>query len=64
MTPQTAMMLDDQQIKEVMALSAGMMAFVDDAIGDVMLGLRDAGLYEDTVVVLTRITAITWAITT
>ena len=50
MTPQTAMMLDDQQIKEAMALSAGMMAFVDDAIGDVMQGLRDAGLYEDTVV--------------
>ena len=44
------MMLDDQQIKEAMALSAGMMAFVDDAIGDVMQGLRDAGLYEDTVV--------------
>jgi len=50
MTPQTAMMLDDQQIKEAMALSAGMMAFVDDAIGDVMQGLRDVGLYEDTVV--------------
>ena len=50
MTPQTAMMLNNQQIKEAMALSAGMMAFVDDAIGDVMQGLRDAGLCEDTVV--------------
>ena len=44
------MMLDDQQIKEAMAVSAGMMTFVDDAIGDVMPGLQDAGLYEDTVV--------------
>ena len=50
MTPQTAMMLDDRQLKEAMALSAGMMAFVDDAVGDIMASLEDAGLSDDTVV--------------
>jgi len=49
-TPQTAMMLDNQQIKEAMALSAGMMAFVDDAVGDILAALDDTGLREDTVV--------------
>lgn len=49
-TPQTAMMLGDQQIKEAMALSAGMMAFIDDAVGDIMGALEAAGLSEDTVI--------------
>ncbi|MFK7835963.1 MAG: sulfatase [Sulfitobacter sp.] len=49
-TPQTAMMLDTQQIKEAMALSAGMMAFVDDAVGDILQTLEDTGLMENTVV--------------
>lgn len=49
-TPQTAMMLDEQQIKEAMALTAGMMACVDDAVGAVLAALDDAGLRDDTVV--------------
>jgi len=49
-TPQTAMMLDDQQIKEAMALSAGMMAFIDDAIGDILSALDANGLQDDTVI--------------
>ena len=51
MTAQTAMMLDNQQVKEVMALSAGMMAFIDDAVGDIMQTLQETGAHEDTVVV-------------
>ncbi len=49
-TPQTAMMLDEQQIKEAMALTAGMMACVDDAVGDIMAALEQNGLSDDTVV--------------
>lgn len=49
-TPQTAMMLDDQRIREAMALTAGMMAFVDDAVGDILNTLEETGLMENTVV--------------
>ncbi|MGB1209567.1 MAG: sulfatase family protein, partial [Paracoccaceae bacterium] len=49
-TPQTAMMLDPQQIKEAMALTAGMIAFVDDAIGDIMACLDRTGQRDNTVV--------------
>ncbi len=49
-TPQTAMMLDEQQLKEAMALTAGMMAFIDDAVGDIMNCLTENGQMENTVV--------------
>ena len=49
-TPQTAMMLDDQQIKEAMALTAGMMACVDDAVGGIMQALQENGQSQNTVV--------------
>jgi arylsulfatase A-like enzyme len=50
MTPQTAMMLDEQQIKEAMALTAGMMAFIDDAVGDILATLEETGQFENTVI--------------
>ena len=49
-TPQTAMMLDDQQIKEAMALTAGMMAFIDDAVGDIIAALEVSGQLDNTVI--------------
>ncbi|MDB4102052.1 sulfatase-like hydrolase/transferase [Planktomarina temperata] len=49
-TPQTAMMLDDQQIKEAMALTAGMMAFIDDAVGDIIAALEASGQLDNTVI--------------
>ena len=49
-TPQTAMMLDGQQLREAMALTAGMMAFIDDAVGDILASLEQSGLMEDTVI--------------
>lgn len=49
-TPQTAMMLDDQQIKEAMALTAGMMAFIDDAVGDILATLEASGQLDNTVI--------------
>ncbi|WP_390913443.1 sulfatase-like hydrolase/transferase [Pseudosulfitobacter sp. SM2401] len=51
--PQTAMMLNDQQIKEAMALTAGMMAFVDDAVGDIVAALERNGQLENTVICYT-----------
>lgn len=50
LTPQTAMMLGEQQLKEAMALTAGMMAFVDDAVGAIMRTLKHTGQLENTVV--------------
>jgi arylsulfatase A-like enzyme len=49
-TPQTALMLDDQQIKEAMALTAGMMAFIDDAVGDIIAALEASGKLDKTVI--------------
>lgn len=49
-TPQTAMMLDEQHIKEAMALTAGMMACIDDAVGDILGALEQNGLSKDTVI--------------
>ncbi|MEX0339799.1 MAG: sulfatase [Arenibacterium sp.] len=53
LTPQTAMMLDDVPLKEAMALSAGMMGFIDDAVGDIMAALKDSGQSDNTVVCYT-----------
>lgn len=49
-SPQTATMIDDQQVREAKALTAGMIACVDDAIGQVMRCLNDTGQFENTVV--------------
>ena len=49
-TAQTAMILGEQQIKEAMALTAGMMGFIDDAIGHILKSLEESGLFENTVV--------------
>ena len=50
-TPQTGFaLLDQRAIKEAMALSAGMLTMVDDAVGDLIQALKDSGRYEDTVI--------------
>ena len=49
-SPQTAMMIDDQQAREAMALTAGMITCVDDAVGAIMACLRNTGQYDNTVV--------------
>lgn len=53
MTPQTAMMLDDQALKEAMALTAGMIAFIDDAVGEIRAVLEKNGQLENTVICYT-----------
>ena len=49
-TPQTAQMIDEQQIREAMALTAGMISFVDDAVGEILKSLKDNGQLENTVI--------------
>jgi len=49
-TPQTARMLDEQALKEAMALTAGMMAFVDDAVGEILQALESNGQLDNTVI--------------
>ena len=48
---QQAFMAPKRQIQEAMALTAGMISMIDDAIGDVLKSLEKCGLAEDTIVV-------------
>ena len=50
LTRQTATMVSDQQIREAMALTAGMMAFIDDAVGDIVAALEQSGQMDNTVI--------------
>ena len=50
LTRQTATMIEREHIKEAMALTAGMITMVDDAIGDVMAALNDTEKADNTVV--------------
>lgn len=52
-SPQTATMANTRQLQEAMALSAGMLAMIDDAVGDLLTALKDTGLYDDTVICFT-----------
>ena len=49
MTPQTAMRLGDRELREAMALTAGMISCVDSHIGRVVEALKAAGRYDNTV---------------
>ncbi|MGI9317603.1 MAG: sulfatase family protein [bacterium] len=49
-TPQTAFMTDEEKLRQAMALTAGMISMVDDAVGDVMEALRSSGHASNTVV--------------
>lgn len=52
-SPQTATMATERQLQEAMALSAGMIAMIDDAVGDLVATLRATGLYDNTVICFT-----------
>lgn len=49
-SPQTAMMLDDEKIKQAMALTGGMISMVDDAIGEIMNVLSGSTQADNTIV--------------
>ena len=50
-TLQTAFMAEDRHLKEIMALSAGMLTMIDDAVGEIIETLKASGQYENTVIV-------------
>jgi arylsulfatase A-like enzyme len=43
-------MASKRQLQEAMALSAGMLAMIDDAVGEIIATLKATGLYENTVI--------------
>lgn len=53
LTRQTATQVSEQELKEAMALSAGMLSMVDDQIGRVLQALEDSGELDNTVIVFT-----------
>ena len=49
--PQITFMASEQHIREAMALTAGMITMIDDAVGDIVDTLKRTGQYENTVIV-------------
>jgi arylsulfatase A-like enzyme len=52
-TEQAAFAVDEREAREAMALSCGMIAMIDDAVGRILAMLAARGLAEDTVVIFT-----------
>ena len=50
-TPQTAFMASQREQKEIMALSAGMLTMIDDAVGEIVETLKVSGEYDNTVII-------------
>ena len=48
---QQAFMAPERQLKEAMALTAGMITMIDDAVGDILATLEASGQAEDTIVI-------------
>ena len=49
LTKQTAVMMDGEKLKQAMALTAGMITMVDDAIGEIMSTLKETSYYQNTI---------------
>lgn len=52
-TPQTAFRASEQHLQQAMALTAGMIALIDDQIGRIVDALKVSGQYENTVIIFT-----------
>lgn len=52
-SPQTAFVTSDSEVREAMALTAGMIAMIDDAIGAIVQSLESSGQLDNTVIVFT-----------
>ena len=48
---QQAFMAPERQIKEAMALTAGMITMIDDAVGEILASLEASGLADNTIVI-------------
>jgi arylsulfatase A-like enzyme len=53
LTEQAAFAVDEREAREAMALSCGMIAMIDDAVGRILAQLAARGLVEDTIVIFT-----------
>lgn len=51
--PHDSFFATERELREAMALSAGMIAMIDDALGDILRALDESGRREDTVIVFT-----------
>lgn len=49
--PQTGFMATDQNIREAMALTAGMITMIDDAVGEIVQVLKETGQYDNTIII-------------
>lgn len=49
--PQSAFRSDRRHIQEAMALTAGMITMIDDQVGRMVAALKDAGLFENTIII-------------
>lgn len=52
-SPQTAFITSDNEVREAMALTAGMIAMIDDSVGRIVAALKASGQYDNTVIVFT-----------
>ena len=52
-TEQAAFAVDEREAREAMALSCGMIAMIDDAVGRILAQLAARGLADDTIVIFT-----------
>lgn len=48
---QLSFLADDQHVREAMALTAGMITMIDDAVGSVIETLKETGHYDNTVII-------------
>ncbi len=48
---QASFLADDQHVREAMALTAGMVSMIDDAVGSVIQTLKETGLDDNTVII-------------
>ena len=53
---------EKRHIQESMALTAGMITMIDDAVGSVISTLKKKNLYENTTIILLLIMVTIWAI--
>jgi arylsulfatase A-like enzyme len=44
-------MASDREVREAMALTAGMITMIDDAVGEIIQALKNSGQYENTVII-------------
>jgi arylsulfatase A-like enzyme len=49
----SATSLNERHLREAMALTCGMIGMIDDAIGEIVVTLKEAGLADDTILVFT-----------